>query len=102
MAILNLLEVDVMENQYTISEAKNRLPAIVHSVEKGPSVKLTRRGRPVAVLVSIKEYEALRGERIGFWDALHAFRRHSTITDLSDSDFEGLRDRSAGREVNAL
>jgi hypothetical protein len=26
-----------MESQYTISQAKNRLPAIVHSVEKGPS-----------------------------------------------------------------
>jgi prevent-host-death family protein len=91
-----------MENQYTISEAKNRLPAIVHSVEKGPSVKLTRRGRPVAVLLSIKEYEALRGERIGFWDALEAFCRQNTIADLSNADFEGLRDRSAGREVEAL
>lgn len=46
-----------MQNQYTISEAKNKLPAIVHSVEKRPSVQLTRRGRPVAVLKSVGEYE---------------------------------------------
>ena len=91
-----------MENQYTISEAKNRLPAIVHSVEKGPSVKLTRRGRPVAVLLSIKEYEALCRERIGFWDALAAFRKGNNISDLSDIEFETLRDRSVGREVEAL
>ncbi len=42
-----------MEDQYTIAEAKNRLPSIIHSVEKGPSVKLTRRGRHVATQVTV-------------------------------------------------
>jgi antitoxin Phd len=46
-----------MERQFTIAEAKSRLPAIIHSVEDGPSVKLTRHGKPVAVLLSICEYE---------------------------------------------
>lgn len=41
-----------MPESYTITEAKNRLPSLVHRVEKGPAVKLTRHGRPVAVLVS--------------------------------------------------
>jgi len=39
-----------MEEQYTITEAKNKLPAIIHSVETGRAVKLTRHGRPVAAL----------------------------------------------------
>lgn len=88
-----------MESQYTISEAKNRLPAIVHSVEKGPSVKLTRRGRPVAVLLSINEYEKLSKKRVGFWDALTALRKQEKDIEISDKDFKGLRDCSPGREV---
>lgn len=89
-----------MEKQFTISEAKNKLPAIVHAVEKGPSVKLTRRGRPVAVLLSIKEYEALSRERLSFWKALTAFREKNKNTEISDEDFERLRDRSTGRAVD--
>lgn len=91
-----------MENQYTISEAKNRLPSIIHSVEKGPSVKLTRRGRPVAVLLSIKEYEKLVHKNIGFWNALVHFRKKTGELEISDSDFEGLRDRSLGRTADTF
>jgi antitoxin Phd len=89
-----------VENQFTISEAKNKLPAIIHSVEKGPSVKLTRRGRPVAVLLSIKEYEALSRKGGGFWDALKAFQQKNENVGISDQDIENLRDRSPGREVD--
>ena len=49
-----------MQKQFSIAEAKNRLPTLVHYVEKGPSVKLTRWGKPVAVLLSIEEYEILQ------------------------------------------
>lgn len=91
-----------METQYTISEAKNRLPSIIHSVEKGPLVKLTRRGRPVAVLLSIKEYEKLVHKNIGFWNALRDFRKKAGELGISDRDFEGLRDRSSGRTVDSF
>ena len=90
-----------MEEQYTIAEAKNQLPSIIHSVEKGPSVKLTRRGRPVAVLLSIAEYERLGRKRGGFWLALQAVRNlaGSEEVEISDMDFKGLRDKTEGREV---
>ena len=91
-----------METQYTISEAKNRLPSIMHSVEKGPSVKLTRRGRPVAILLSIKEYEKLVRKNVGFWNALTNFRKQAGELGVSDNDFEGLRDRSTGRTVDSF
>lgn len=97
---VKLLEATIVENRFTISEAKNRLPAIVHAVETGPSIQLTRRGRPVAVLLSIKEYEALRQNRVGFWNALKTFREKNRPADFSDQDFEGLRDRSPGRKVD--
>ena len=91
-----------MGNQYSIAEAKNKLPSIIHSVEKGPSVKLTRRGRPVAVLLSIQEYERLSQRKEGFWRALKSFRKlaEKDGIEISNADFEGLRDYSPGREVD--
>ena len=91
-----------MENQYSIAEAKNKLPSIIHSVEKGPSVMLTRYGKPVAVLLSIQEYERLNLKKQGFWRALKTF--HKLIEKenivISNSDFKRLRDSSPGREVD--
>jgi prevent-host-death family protein len=76
------------------------LTAIVHAVEKGPSVKLTRRGRPVAVLLSIAEYEALQGRRAGFWESLTALRQQAGQIGITDEDFANLRDTGQGREVD--
>ena len=91
-----------MEDQCTIAEAKNRLPAIIHAVEQGPPVKLTRHGRPVAVLLSIEEYERLSRKKEGYWRALRSFRRlmENEGVLIADEDFKGLRDRSRGREVD--
>ncbi len=70
-------------------------------VEKGPYVKLTRRGKPVAVLLSIQAYERLSRKYTGFWSAVSEFRRKidDEGIEISDRDFKGLRDLSAGREV---
>jgi len=65
-----------MERIFTIAEAKSRLPAIIHSVEDGPSVKLTRHGKPVAVLLSIREYEQFAKNNMGFWSAFTKFRNN--------------------------
>jgi prevent-host-death family protein len=89
-----------MERQFSIAEAKSKLPAIIHSVEDGPSVKLTRHGKPVAVLLSINEYERLSKNKIGFWKALSEFRVKVEAEDIkiTDTDFEDIRDASNGRE----
>ena len=42
-----------------IAEAHNRLSALLKKVQKSP-VTLTRRGKPVGVLLSPEEYERLR------------------------------------------
>ncbi|MBW2049398.1 MAG: type II toxin-antitoxin system Phd/YefM family antitoxin [Deltaproteobacteria bacterium] len=90
-----------MQKQYSIAEAKNNLPSIIHQVEKGSSVELTRRGKPVAVLSSMREFERLNLSNAGFWNSLMSFRQmlKSEGTVISDEDFEGLRDLSPGREV---
>ena len=60
-----------MEHEYSIAQARDQLPGIVHEVEKGRTVTLTRRGKPVARLVSVREYERLAGEkRAVAWDAV--------------------------------
>ena len=92
-----------MTDQYTIAEAKNRLPALVHSVESGPAVTLTRHGRPVAVLLSLREYERLnRKKGDGYWHTLATLRQVMEREDafISDDDLSNLRDMTPGRPVD--
>jgi antitoxin Phd len=82
----------------SIAEARDRLASLVHDVENGAPVEITRRGRPVAVLVSYHEYQRLLGEGPSFWDALLAFRSATDQNDaqlLEDLDFP--RDKTTGR-----
>jgi prevent-host-death family protein len=95
-----------MEKKYSIAEAKNRLPALVHETEKDEPVYLLRRGRPVAVLLSAREYERLQAScRKGFGAALAAFRNtmmHPSEEEITDHDLQGLRDSSLGREPETI
>jgi len=90
-----------VKRQFPIAEAKNKLPSIIHQVEKGSSVELTRRGEPVAVLLSVNEYQRMNQKSRGFWNALMTFRQaiQDEAVKITDLDFEGLRDSSSGREV---
>ena len=38
-----------MDSTYSIAEARDALTGLVHRVEEGEPIQLTRRGRPVAV-----------------------------------------------------
>ncbi len=92
-----------MEEQYTIVDAKNKLTSIIHSVETGQAVKLTRHGRPVAVLLSIKDYQRLNRKREGYCNALNAWRKNMAKEEgmvITGEEFEGVRDNSSGREVD--
>jgi antitoxin Phd len=89
-----------MSKRYSIAEARNSLPALVHDAEKGTPVELTRRGKPVAVLISADEYARLAHGRPDLWSALREFRKRHDPLDLDvDAIFADVRDRSAGREV---
>lgn len=88
-----------MTKQYSISEARNSLPALVHAVEDGTSVELTRRGRPVAILVSIADYDRLTRQRPDLWSAIERFRAETDLEELDvESILDGVEDRSPGRE----
>ncbi len=89
-----------MTKQCSIAEARNQLPSLVHEVEQGGSVELTRRGRPVAVLLSTQEYERLRMPRLSLAEAIRAFREQPDFLPLdADEVFADVRDRSPGRDV---
>lgn len=90
-----------MKNIFTISEAKNKLPAIIHDVEVGATAELTRHGKPVAVLVSIKEYNKMKTRGLSFWKALRAFRETAKSRSIIMDDLlpDNLRDRTAGRKA---
>ena len=86
------------EERYSIADARNNLPRIVHAVEGGSSVELTRRGRPVAVLISASEYARLKAGRVDLWEALQRFRARHDLKRLRAAEvFTGVRDRSPGR-----
>lgn len=57
-----------------IFEAKNKLPAIIHQIEGGEGIELTRHNKGVAVLLSKDLYSTLDNES-SFESAFRLFRR---------------------------
>jgi prevent-host-death family protein len=90
-----------MSSRYSIAEARDRLARLIKEAEKGAPVQLTRRGKPVAVLVSMSDYQKLRNSGIGFWEAFEQFKSEIDLekAGIEVETFEGLRDQTTGREV---
>jgi antitoxin Phd len=91
-----------MPKTYSIAEARHNLAAIVHEAERQSPVALTRRGEPVAFLLSVQEYQRLLGKETRFWDAYTSFRNSVDLTqlDIEPRTFHDLRDSTPGREVD--
>jgi prevent-host-death family protein len=89
-----------MATKYSIAEARQNLAAIVHELDKKEPIELTRRGEPVAVLLSMHAYRRLAEPKVKFWDAYIAFRKAYPEPDIQPEDFEGIRDGSPGRNVS--
>jgi len=88
------------DRSYSIAQARDRLAAAVRDAERGIAVEITRRGRPVAALVSIGDFRRLRSGSGGFWAACERFRSTLHVAELGIGPrvFRGVRDRSTGRE----
>ena len=88
----------------SVAEAKTRLTGLIHQVEHGEAVHITRRGKPVAVLVSESEYAALRADRPshGLWEVIADWRAQTEFNwpDLAPEEVDGWRDRSPGRSFD--
>jgi prevent-host-death family protein len=102
MAIYMAILEAPMPHEYSIAEAKDHLPEAIRTAEAGGPVTFTRRGRPVAVLLSVAEYQALKAPRRDFWQALSRIRDAAGRDgiEFADADFAGLRDAAPGRDVD--
>ena len=90
-----------MPKSYSVADARAHLPDILDEVEAGKDVELTRRGRPVAVVLSSQRYDALSGARANFNDVYSDFlSRHAPAEIGIEPDFfDSLRIREPGRRV---
>lgn len=87
---------------FSIADARSQLPKIIHTVEKGDVTQLTRRGKPVAVLLSVQEYETLVTQGKGnLLQALQAYDALKQKTDesLSDETIDQWRSKETGRKL---
>ena len=94
--------IDRMPKKYSIADARTNLPTIIDQAEAGLEIELTRHGKPVAVVISLRRLEQLRGDRVRFGDAYGAFiKRHSVQAMGFERDFfETLRNTEPGRKVS--
>lgn len=86
----------------SIAEAKDQLPRLVHRAEAGETVRIMRRGRPVAVLVSEREFARLSAPRRSFSEFLESWRAEMIaggIEFAEPGDFEEVRNNAPGREA---
>ena len=83
-------------------DARINLPEIVDQAQAGLEVALTRRGRPVAVVVSPRTLDRLKGDRPRFGDAYKKFLETYSLDDvgLRDDVRTPVRDKGPGRKVS--
>ncbi len=91
-----------MSKDYSVADARRQLADILDAVQAGDEVRLTRRGRPVAVLVSPEQYDSLRNGRADFAASYQSYLENHSVKelDLDDGYFRSLRNKGAGRKVN--
>ncbi len=84
-------------SDFSIAQAKSRFAQLVYQVESGQAVRITRRGRPVAVMLSETEYERLAAPREGLFAFTSALRSQAGTTGMAlfdDAELGNLRDQS--------
>ncbi|MEA1934149.1 MAG: type II toxin-antitoxin system Phd/YefM family antitoxin [Thermodesulfobacteriota bacterium] len=83
----------------SIAEAKSHLSQLIHQTESGEIIHLSRHGKPVAVLVSQKQYDRLAKAVDSPWKAIVKWRARASLQgdDFSDQEIDTWRDRTAER-----
>ena len=79
----------------SIRNAKSSLTSLLREVEKGRAIRLTRRGKPVAVLLSERQYERMTAKAIGAHSRMHKTKVSRAVAAL---EAKGLAVRAANAE----
>lgn len=87
-------------HSYSIAEARDKLTALIREAETTTAIELTRRGKPVAVILSMDVYRRLAEPPASFSSAYARFQEQidTADLDLGPELFEGIRDTDPGRE----
>jgi prevent-host-death family protein len=89
---------------YSIAEANSKLAQIVREAEEGRPVELTRRGQPVAVVLSTHEYRRLNHASTKHRDWWESYQQWRKSVDWNDFDIDDIlkdvRDKSPGRDFS--
>ncbi len=91
-----------MSLRYSKADPRNKHLAIVDQAEAGLTVELTRRGRPVAVVISLREFEPSRDAPARFGEVYGNFIKKHPLEDIGlEPDFvTSLRGKDPGRKVS--
>ena len=90
---------------YSIAEARNQFASLVRRVEEQKQpVRVTRRGKAVAVILSANDYELMLTQQAqqDFWQSYLNWRQTWQVDEWEedcDDPFANIRDKSPGREV---
>jgi len=91
-----------MAKRYSIAEARAKLSTLIDEVANGAEVELTRRGEPVAWVISRMSYEQMHARGKGFGERYRRWLERYPREEIGDFDdvFKDLRDPSPGRDVD--
>lgn len=84
-------------DDYSVAQARDHLAKLVHEAERGRPIRITRRGKPAAVLISEAEFRRVSGRASkGLGDAILAWRAEHNGVHLTDTEIGSWRDRRPG------
>jgi prevent-host-death family protein len=94
-----------MEKSYPIAKARDKFATLIRSVETGTRpIHLTRRGEPVAVILSTDAYERLVADesKRDFWAAYLAYKEawQDEEMDIEGDIWADVRDKTTKSEEN--
>ena len=79
--------------RYSVAEARDQFTSLVHAAEEGRPIAVTRRGKPIAVLLSLAEYERLSQRQRGFAQLYQDFlQRNPDLGERAGDAEDWLRD----------
>ncbi|MDD5273318.1 MAG: type II toxin-antitoxin system Phd/YefM family antitoxin [Methylovulum sp.] len=82
----------------TIAEAKNKLSQLIYELESDEAIRLTRHGKPVAVMLSEASYQKLTQKNKGLFQAIQHWRSQwDEDCALTEAELKALRTASQGR-----